>query len=180
MFFRILQWKLNDSYLLSTIKMSQPRSKMSFSRVSRVDFWTEKSRGRKPLMSAIYLLFLPYSLGCLSLLLVWQEGNVEGLTSVILQLNPTLGCVCTVCVCVCPETAPRLVTQSLSCYFFTIILVITLLYFSLLSESIFLMFLFWLSWPFSMLQLSSSHPSLHPTFPLIICLHEDLFYSLGG
>lgn len=106
MFFRILQWKLNDSYLLSTIKMSQPRSKMSFSRVSRVDFWTEKSRGRKPLMSAIYLLFLPYSLGCLSLLLVWQEGNVEGLTSVILQLNPTLGCVCTVCVCVCVLRLP--------------------------------------------------------------------------
>lgn len=139
LFPRTLQWKLNDSYLLSRIKMSQPRSKVSFFErpQSRQKYRSKVDGGKsRNLLSTCF--FLLSSFGCLSLLLVWQGGNVEGLTRVILQCYTSVH-VQALCVCGWSWDCLQAGHTVPLCYFFTIILVITMLYFSLLSESISLM-----------------------------------------
>lgn len=141
----MLQWKLNDSYLQPGIKMSLPQAKCPFrghgGPQSRLLNRSKLEGGKSRYLPYTSFFFL--SLGFVSLLLVWQEGNcsrVEGLTGVILP-SYTRVCMYSVYMCVCvygPEAASR---QSLSCHFFSIIWMITLLHFSLLSESIFVMIL---------------------------------------
>lgn len=153
MIFRIMVGTLNDSYLLARIKMSQPWSWMSLSRAQwspqsqRLDN-SEMEEGKADGYLPAFFLLVCWVFTTVSFTGKRCRGADKCNPSVLHQRLP-----------------PGYVTQSLSFYFFIIILVITsLLLFTSVRWPYFWWHL-WLSWPFSQLSTNTTSLPITPCIP---------------